>query len=828
MRTAREAMAAIFPLSESLWMEWIDDDARMAATPGEQKDVGKLYARAGKDYLSIRLWSAFLGFVIQQYQEATEAAENMEGSEENLEDHWPTAQDVREVGDQALLATQLHFTESATVWNTYRDFEAQLLDQLKSDEQRDRLRQMYLRRLQQPHAQLEETFSAYSTFESTWDAANYEAQLVAANALVAATRLLLNAREPYENALKASGGSVEDYLRYIEFEKQKKQGTDQFRIRTLYERALATHCLDATLWDAYIVDMMIICPVELVVLPIAVRAVRNCPWAGDMWSHHIRISGHFQKPLIEILDIFERGLAYLPTLGNVDEMVKLLLAWQDLEASSPQADWTNAEWAKTVVDGYLEKIQFVRAQYPPGDTFLRLERDLIHILVHKTKDIAAARAVYADTAKIFGTQSDLWLEYIRFERQYGTAKQARALFKSAAARNLDWPERVFDAWLAFEREEGDVEAYYQAAAAIKKQGRILQKRREQDAALLQNQDPAAAAAVPLDTYVPAQGEAPQNGTIHNKRQRGYDVDANVQQPSAKRPKSEGPDAETSAAETTQPAKGNMYEFHILDNKMAGNMLYITNLSPRTTETDLKHHFSPCGTLLDVILQPNPTTGALEAYLEFADAAMVRKGVALHESTLCEQTISVVRCKPEHSIWNFAGVEEKNKIYVANLHPKTEKRHLRELFTPFGHLREIRLMLRPTTAFAYIEFASADAASTSLAANGKQILGKQISVAISNPQKTKPRTADGREVYVTNLPRTLQKEDIELLFKPCGDVRDVRVMVGSDGRSRGTAFVEYVEEEGAKKAVETLEGTTVEGRVVSVSVPDPNKRGVTWR
>lgn len=49
------------------------------------------------------------------------------------------------------------------------------------------------------------------------------------------------------------------------------------------------------------------------------------------------------------------------------------------------------------------------------------------------------------------------------------------------------------------------------------------------------------------------------------------------------------------------------------------MLYITNLSPRVDEKRLRDLFSEDGEIIDLILQPNESTGELEAYLEFATA-----------------------------------------------------------------------------------------------------------------------------------------------------------------------------------------------------------------
>lgn len=49
-------------------------------------------------------------------------------------------------------------------------------------------------------------------------------------------------------------------------------------------------------------------------------------------------------------------------------------------------------------------------------------------------------------------------------RRLGSPKQARQIFAKActAAKQIDWPEKIFEAWLLFEREHGTVSEYKEA------------------------------------------------------------------------------------------------------------------------------------------------------------------------------------------------------------------------------------------------------------------------------------------------------------------------------------------------------------------------------
>ncbi|KAI8922464.1 hypothetical protein DFJ77DRAFT_25877 [Powellomyces hirtus] len=797
LRDARQHMSEIFPLSEDIWLQWIEDESRLAATVEEKRAIAQLYQKAVVDYLSIKLWHSFLSYLYNEYEETSDSAP---------EDQWISMEAIRKISDQGLNATQLHFTEGATVWRAYRDFEALICEAAPTEQQISRLRDIYIKRLQIPHMQLDETFSEYSGFESTYDPENYESRLKAASSIVAATSKERDLREPYEKALVDSNHGLAEYQNYLSMEKSHSKG-DPFRIRTLYERAVVRHCLDPTLWDAYITDIVNLFDVEIVLVPLVQRAVRNCNWVADTWSHQIRMMEHFKKPEVEVHAQFDRALTVLSPLANMEEIIKLFQSKQDYEMH--QINWTEgaSEADLARIERCKANIEYIHTAFPPGDPYLRLERGLLRIYTRKLKDFSAARELYVSLTKAFGKQSDLWVEYADFERLYGSTAQARAVYKTASIRATDWPERIFEAWLSFEREEGSVETYYSAVSLIKKQTHVVERRRLKE---LEKAEVMAPATQVMQQANQTEGETSVNGQF---KKRSREADPENDASPGKRQKPEGAQVDT---------KAKMQEFHIVNSKVGGNMLYITNLSTSVQQQHLSDLFAKCGRIVDLYMQPNPETGALEAYVELAEVNRVRDAVSLDGTKIGGEAIRVMRCKPASTLWNFNGAEEKNKIYVSNLPVDIKKPALREIFSKYGTTVDIRLVLKNSIAFAYIEYADEESAQRSLEVDGRNIAGRKISVAISNPQKTKVKEADPKELFVSNLAFTTQPEDIEALFKEYGAVKDVRMMHNRDGQTKGTAFVEFETEDAAKKAL-ALNGTQVDGRVIVVTVPDPNMR-----
>lgn len=78
----------------------------------------------------------------------------------------------------------------------------------------------------------------------------------------------------------------------------------------------------------------------------------------------------------------------------------------------------------------------------------------------------------------------------------------------------------------------------------------------------------------------------------------------------------------------------------------------------------------------------------------------------------------------------------------------------------------------------------------------------------------------KKLYVGNLPFQTTEEDLSDLFSQAGNVESVRIITDRDtGRSRGFGFVEMGDED-ADKAVESLNGTEMGGRPLTVNEARP--------
>ena len=77
------------------------------------------------------------------------------------------------------------------------------------------------------------------------------------------------------------------------------------------------------------------------------------------------------------------------------------------------------------------------------------------------------------------------------------------------------------------------------------------------------------------------------------------------------------------------------------------------------------------------------------------------------------------------------------------------------------------------------------------------------------------------IYVGNLAFSATGEDLRGAFEQYGEVSTVNIIMDREtGRSRGFAFVEMADAEGAKEAIEHLDGQDISGRNVTVNEARP--------
>ncbi len=83
---------------------------------------------------------------------------------------------------------------------------------------------------------------------------------------------------------------------------------------------------------------------------------------------------------------------------------------------------------------------------------------------------------------------------------------------------------------------------------------------------------------------------------------------------------------------------------------------------------------------------------------------------------------------------------------------------------------------------------------------------------------------GNKIYVGGLPLSTTEGQLEEMFSAHGTVESARVITDKfTGKSRGFGFVEMGSSNEAQKAIESVNGTEIEGRTLTVNEARPQEK-----
>jgi len=81
------------------------------------------------------------------------------------------------------------------------------------------------------------------------------------------------------------------------------------------------------------------------------------------------------------------------------------------------------------------------------------------------------------------------------------------------------------------------------------------------------------------------------------------------------------------------------------------------------------------------------------------------------------------------------------------------------------------------------------------------------------------------IFVGSLPFSIEEADLKGFFEDYGTVDSVKIISDKfTGRSKGFGFVEMPNDAEAQKAIDELNGGTVEGRTIVVNKSEPKPEG----
>ena len=725
---ARETMQKKFAHGEDLWADWLQDQVQLMRSPEDcPAMIGLCEKAVEEEPNSTKLWELYGQTMLYIYKRGPHQEFQVpdigsmvvdspwpDGDEEIQIVSWSQVRDVWEKGSQE---TVWRLNDSHLLWDTYTKLILrQLESQSTSTEAVAQVQDHLLSRLKIPHATLDNTFSAYSNFISTYGSEDYESIMVAANRLRVDSQNKLAAREDLEfNLLRTSqaddkASELQAYYAYLEWEvaqSRKKNLFDFGLANALYQRATLRFPTVSELWEAYamfLVEETAHTSREISAFEVLNRATQHCPWSGSIWSHYILAAEQRKLTFTEVEEIKHKATSSgLPDVGGMEEVLKVHTAWcgflrrRAFDEVSTDEEMDVAEVGiRSAIENMetLGKEKFGKSYQ--GDPDYRLEKIYIKYLSQSRK-WEAAREVYRSLVDRKGNDYNFWIRYYLWEmgtwvrhavtehspNGHGFIKPreaTRVLARAMSRPKLDWPEKIIDTFQNHCEDNEDAEQLQVSIAQISKARNAVQKRREKEA---------------LEAY-----EAAQANAFQQQQQPQQDVAATVGDGEllSKRKREDETEPITSKklrSNVPEEVEPQMEEQHpsapsLLKRDRENSTALVKNLAVSTTEIRLQQYFRDvsrvyilfawshtnarqCGEINSLKIVPEPDGQSATASIEFSSK----------EDVLTAQTKDMKKLDGRSIEVQVGGGAT---LYVCNFPPTADDAWVRENFAQVSRVR----------------------------------------------------------------------------------------------------------------------------------------------
>ncbi|GMN58577.1 hypothetical protein TIFTF001_027687 [Ficus carica] len=183
---------------------------------------------------------------------------------------------------------------------------------------------------------------------------------------------------------------------------------------------------------------------------------------------------------------------------------------------------------------------------------------------------------------------------------------------------------------------------------------------------------------------------------------------------------------------------------------------------------------------------------------------------------------------------FVEPPEEAKIFVGNLPYDFDSQRLAMLFEKAGIVEISEVIYNRETdrsrGFGFVTMSTVEEADKAVEMfNRYDLDGRLLTVNKASPRGSRPERPPrvfepAFRIYVGNLPWDVDNVRLEQIFSEHGKVGEARVVYDREtGRSRGFGFVTLSSESEMEEAIAALDGQSLDGRAIRVSVADERPR-----
>ncbi|CAL5070851.1 unnamed protein product [Urochloa decumbens] len=272
-------------------------------------------------------------------------------------------------------------------------------------------------------------------------------------------------------------------------------------------------------------------------------------------------------------------------------------------------------------------------------------------------------------------------------------------------------------------------------------------------------------------------------------------------------------------------------------------LFVGNLPPSLASHKLIELFLPFGRIVRSRVMDDCFTGLSKGYgfVKYSDPRCAAEAIKCMNGRMVEGKMLEVRVANVSSSGSSPSIlavpktdhqptkdMDLGSLYVSNLPLLMDTDKLLDLFVPYGQVTSAKVAMDYTAGiskgYGFVKFSDPhDAEHAVMQLNGCLVEGRKIEVRPSWPRvesHAANRTlgeVDMSNLYVCNIPSSMNTAKLVELFLPFGKITHARVLGPANNSSKRYGFVKFADSHCAAEAVASMNGALIEGETILVRV-----------